>query len=189
MWASPVSCPGLRCRRTKGKLSARSAAMRVRVADHPPQRIRHMDLLAQLRRSSRRSVRPVRRSVRLSWRPVRRSPRRSIPTVWASASYAVSTAAGAARPSAAANPTRERAFRRESPSETMISLMSELPAEIKEPSLLVHRIESGQHVTPKFICDHGANGREALPRRPSQEAQTLTLRPREQEPGRASDAP
>src|SRR6476469_8501797 len=40
---------------------------------------------------------------------------------------AVRTTAGAAGPRAAANPTRERARRREITSEMMISLMSELP--------------------------------------------------------------
>ena len=93
--------------------------------------------LAQLRRSSRRSVRPVRRSSRRSSRPVRRALRRSMPGVpvvgggvagvWAPACDAVRTAAGAAKPSTAAHPMRERARRREIKSEVMISLISITP--------------------------------------------------------------
>jgi hypothetical protein len=100
--------------------------------------------LAQSRRSSRRSVRPVRRSSRRSVRPVRRSLRRCMPGVpvvgggvtgtgagvWAPACDAVRTAAGAARPSTAAHPMRERARRREIKSEVMISLISITPMSV-----------------------------------------------------------
>src|SRR3954453_14992541 len=50
-----------------------------------------------------------------------------MPEVWASASDAVSIAAGAARPRAAAHPMSERARRREITRGMVISLMSELP--------------------------------------------------------------
>ena len=104
----------------------------------------YANLLAQLRRSSRRSVRPVRRPWRRSWRPVRRSPRRSMPEVWAPARDAVRTATGAARPSAAANPTRESARRREIVS--LISLMVITPA-----------LEPRCRLSGMRTCRHGQN--------------------------------
>ena len=63
-----------------------------------------------VRRSLRRSLRLSRRSSRRSLRLSRRSWRRSIPGVWASASGAVSTAAGIPMPNAAPSPKSKRLF-------------------------------------------------------------------------------
>ena len=77
-----------------------------------------------VRRSSRRSWRPVRRSARRSLRLSRRSWRRSIPTVWASASGAVSTAAGTPMPNAAPSPRIQKALRREIVAASIFSRMA-----------------------------------------------------------------
>ena len=117
--------------------------------------------LAQLRRSSRRSVRPVRRSSRRSSRPVRRALRRSMPGVpvagggvagvWAPACDAVRTAAGAARPSMAAHPMRERARRREIKSEVMISLISITPMSVvQQDPWLVRIFDRSTNVDRRF---------------------------------------
>jgi hypothetical protein len=78
------------------------------------------------RRSSRRSWRLVRRSSRRSLRLSRRSWRRSIPGVWASASGAVSTAAGIPMPNAAPSPRIQKALRREIVAASIFSRMANL---------------------------------------------------------------
>jgi hypothetical protein len=79
-----------------------------------------------VRRSSRRSWRLVRRSSRRSLRLSRRSWRRSIPGVWASASGAVSTAAGIPMPNAAPSPRIQKALRREIVAASIFSRMANL---------------------------------------------------------------
>ena len=83
-------------------------------------------------RNSCRSMRPflraLRRSTRRFTRAVRRACRRSVPVIflpasvpsWASASDTVSTVGAAVRLNAAASPIRERAFRREITSNSLM---------------------------------------------------------------------
>jgi hypothetical protein len=90
----------------------------------------------------------VRRVSRRSWRPARRSPRRSIPLVWASASDTISTAAGTAKPNAAATPKREKAVRREISSDLIFSVIFKPHLS----SLLVFRTDLRQAFMPNVFA-------------------------------------